>query len=149
MTTDSNMHERMARIETTMSAMAESLRTLNTRMDIIGDLALGLARIQERVDMQAEELSAFESRLTVAETEIPLIRERFSNWVSVNKGVVLSAAAAATLFSWFLLRIVSDYDSQLTSFRDQYTNIDRRISWVEYSIYKDPKNQSRKEIPVK
>ena len=144
---DTAMHERIARIETSLGAAAESLKAISTRMEIIGDLALSLARTQERVDFQAEELADVSERLSDTEAEIPLIRERFSNWIAVNKGIVAAALAAATVFSWFSLRMVSDYDSQLKSFREQYTTIDRRIAWVEYSLYKDPKNPNRREAP--
>jgi hypothetical protein len=147
MQADSSIHERIARIETSLGAAADTLKAISTRMEIIGDLALSLARTQERVDIQAEELADVSGRLADTEAESPLIRERFSNWVSVNKGVVAAALAAATVFSWFVLRMVSDYDSQLSAFREQYTTIDRRIAWVEYSIYKDPKNQNRREAP--
>lgn len=146
MQTDSGIPERIARIETSLDAAADSLKAISARIDIIGELALSLAKTQERVEIHAEELTEISARLGRAEADIPLIRERFSSWVSVNKGVVLSMAAAATVFSWFLLRIVSDYDSQLATFRDQYTSMDRRVSWVEYSVYKDPKRPQPKEI---
>lgn len=94
-------------------------------------------RLQEADSKQKEQIDILFDR----SRELDIVSADLNKWVNRGVGAYLVGVVFGSLISFFIVRMIDQYDSQIKTHGELLITIDRRIAWVEF----DQKGHRSKE----
>ena len=94
-----------------------------------------VVRLQEADSKQKEQIDLlFERSRDCYKTAADL-----NKWVNRGVGAYVVGVVFGSLISFFLIRMIDQYDASARMHSELITTIDRRMAWVEFELRKDKK----------
>lgn len=85
-------------------------------------------RLQEADSKQKEQIDILFDR----SRELDVVSADLNKWVNRGVGAYLVGVVFGSLISFFIVRMIDQYDSQIKTHGELLITIDRRIAWVEF-----------------
>lgn len=141
----------LAELRTTLLGLAHGVDAVSKKMDVVGNMAQDIARLQvQQTENSASIKRAFERMEKTEESSIQKMRdvnsvkELTERWVNRGIGAWGIGALLFILIQALILDRVKGYEQLQQAQTETLVTIDRRLAWLEYDAKKHKEQGSVK-----